>query len=290
MTERAASRTAILVCQGRAVADGRLGVGRFADPIAVELLLDGERGVVDRVRGGQVPRAVGARIEYELVSATSEVLAARTVAIDDAVREAGNPQLVILGAGLDARAWRMPELAETAVFEVDHPASQAEKRARLGEREPVAAVRFVPVDFGTDSLGAALTAAGHDESRPTTWIWEGVVPYLTPAEVGETVTEVAKRSGSGSRLIITYPTPNRLYHYGRRGMELLLSLTGRTNPMAREPQRSSWTPAAMAAVVTERGFGVTGDRDLLTIALAAGVEGKRGSFLSSGRLIVADRA
>ncbi|MGW4249346.1 class I SAM-dependent methyltransferase, partial [Nocardia sp. NPDC004722] len=110
MTERAASRTAILVCQGRAVADGRLGVGRFTDPIAVDLLLEDERGIVERVRGGQVPSAVGARIEYELLSATSEVLAARTVAIDEAVREAGNPQLVILGAGLDARAWRMPEL------------------------------------------------------------------------------------------------------------------------------------------------------------------------------------
>ncbi|MFE3193959.1 class I SAM-dependent methyltransferase [Nocardia sp. NPDC059240] len=289
MTERAASRTAILVCQGRAVADGRLGVGRFTDPVAVELLLDSERGLVEQVRGGQVPKAVGARIEYELLSATSEVLAARTVAIDEAVRESGNPQLVILGAGLDARAWRMPELTDTAVFEVDHPASQAEKRARLGERKPLGAIRFVPVDFGTDSLGAALIAAGHDESRPTTWIWEGVVPYLTPAEVGETVSEVAKRSAPGSRLITTYPTPNRLYRYGRRGMELLLSLSGRTNPMAREPQRSSWTPAAMAAVMTERGFTVTGDRDMLSVALDSGVAGRRESFLSTGRLLVADR-
>ncbi|WP_040809311.1 class I SAM-dependent methyltransferase [Nocardia concava] len=289
MTERAASRTAILVCQGRAVADGRLGVGRFSDPVAVDLLRDDEREIVEQLRAGAVPKAFGARVEYEFVSATSEVLAARTVAIDDAVREKGLPQQVILGAGLDARAWRMPELAGITVFEVDHPASQAEKRERLGEREPLASVRFVPVDFGKDSLGAALTEAGHDESRPTTWIWEGVVPYLTPAEVGETVTEVAKRSAAGSRLIVTYPTPNRLYHYGRRAMEVLLSFTGRTNPMAREPQRSSWTPEAMATVLTDRGFTVTSDRDLLTIAREAGVEGKRGSFLSSGHLVVADR-
>ncbi|MGW4247706.1 hypothetical protein, partial [Nocardia sp. NPDC004722] len=84
-------------------------------------------------------------------------------------------------------------------------------------------------------------------------------------------------------------TPNRLYRYGRRVMELTLSLTGRTNPMAREPQRSSWTPAAMGAVVTERGFTVTGDRDMLTVAHDSGVAGKRESFLSTGRLLVADR-
>ncbi|AYF74527.1 SAM-dependent methyltransferase [Nocardia yunnanensis] len=289
MTERAASRTAILVCQGRAVADGRLGVGRFSDPIATHLLVDGEHEVVDRVRAGQAPKAVGARIEYELLCATAEVLAARTVAIDEALREHRNPQLVILGAGLDARAWRMPELAQVAVFEVDHPASQAEKRARLGEREPLTPARFVPVDFGTDALGAALNAAGHDESRPTTWIWEGVVPYLSPAEVSETVTELARRSAPGSRVIATYPTSNRLYSVGRRIMEILLSVTGRTNPMAREPQRSNWTPDTMAAVMTAHGFTVTRDRDKLTVAHDSGVEGRPESFRSTGRLLVADR-
>ncbi|MEC3953315.1 class I SAM-dependent methyltransferase [Nocardia sp. CDC153] len=289
MTERAASRTAILVCQGRAVADGRLGVGRFADPVAIDLLLPEERDIVGRVRAGEVPKGFGARMEYELVSTTSEVLAARTIAIDDAVREQGNPQLVILGAGLDARAWRMSELVGVEVFEVDHPASQAEKRERLGARAALASVHFVPVDFGRDVLGAALIEAGHDETRPTTWIWEGVVPYLTPAEVGDTVTEVAKRSAVGSRLIVTYPTPNRLYRYGRRAMELLLSVTGRTNPMAREPQRSSWTPEAMASVLSACGLTVTADRDMLTIAQEVRVEGKSGSFLSTGRLAIADR-
>ncbi|WP_040858345.1 class I SAM-dependent methyltransferase [Nocardia niigatensis] len=289
MTERAASRTAILVCQGRAVADGRMGIGRFSDPVAVELLADGERELVDLVRAGAVPKGFGARMEYELLSATSEVLAARTVAIDEAVRESAHPQLVILGAGLDARAWRMPELAGVAVFEVDRPASQAEKRERLGEREAIGDVRFVPVDFAEDSLGAALTAAGHDRTRSTTWIWEGVVPYLTPAQIAETVVEVAEHSAPGSRLIITYPTPNRVYHYGRKAMELLLTVSGRTNPMAREPQRSTWTPEAMAALLAEHGFAVTGDRDLQAVSVAAGIEGKRKSLRADGHVVIADR-
>lgn len=51
----------------------------------------------------------------------------RTAAIDEAVRRSvseGIEQLVLLGAGLDARAWRMPELASITVYELDHPATQ----------------------------------------------------------------------------------------------------------------------------------------------------------------------
>ncbi len=74
----------------------------------------------------------------------------RTVAIDEALREAVGgadgeavgdrgvrraEQLVVLGAGLDGRPWRMPELAAVAVFEVDHPASQRDKLDRLGDAD-----------------------------------------------------------------------------------------------------------------------------------------------------------
>ncbi|MGW4351059.1 class I SAM-dependent methyltransferase [Nocardia sp. NPDC004582] len=289
MTERAASRTAILVCQGRAVADGRLGIGRFSDPIATELLTAPERELVDLVRSDAVPTSFGPRMEYELLSATAEVLAVRTIAIDDAVRAAANPQLVILGAGLDARAWRMPELRGTPVFEVDHPASQAEKRDRLGDRKPLAEVHFVPVDFATDSLPAALATAGHDGSRPTTWIWEGVVPYLTPPQVADTITAIAQRSAPASRLLITYPTPNRAYHYGRKAMQLILTVSGRPNPMAREPQRSTWTPEALATLLATHGFTVTADRDLESLAAESGVEGKHRSLRADGHILTADR-
>lgn len=52
----------------------------------------------------------------------------RTIAIDEAVRARPAPQVVILGAGLDARAWRMKELAGVDMFEVDHPPSQHESK------------------------------------------------------------------------------------------------------------------------------------------------------------------
>ncbi|MEV6067936.1 class I SAM-dependent methyltransferase [Nocardia sp. NPDC052001] len=289
MAERKASRTAVLVCQGRAVADGRLAVGRFSDPIALELLTDSERELVATVRAGEMPSALGPRMEFELVAGTSEILAARTVTIDDAVRDRGNPQLVILGAGLDARAWRMKELADAAVFEVDQPASQQEKRERLGERTALAgAVHFVAVDFAKDSLGAALAAAGHDAAVPTTWIWEGVVPYLTPDQVAATVAVVGEHSASGSRLIVTYATHSRLNAFGRRAVQRLLTLTGRDNPLADEPFRSSWGPESLAKLLGRSGFDVTMDVDLLTAAQGLEMPIERTRFLGSGRIAVAD--
>jgi methyltransferase (TIGR00027 family) len=125
-----ASRTAVLVCQARAVAAGRLAVGRFADPVAIRMLRPDERAEVELARG-PVPRGWSERVTYEFLTATAEVLASRTVAIDDAVRRRGHAQLVILGAGLDGRAWRMPELAGASVFEVDQPASQQDKKERI---------------------------------------------------------------------------------------------------------------------------------------------------------------
>jgi hypothetical protein len=114
-----ASRTAVLVCQGRAVAHERLAVGRFEDPTAMALLRGAERAAVERARADGAPNGWADRMDVEMLHANAEVMVPRTVAIDDAVRQRPNPQLVILGAGLDGRAWRMPELADVDVFEVD---------------------------------------------------------------------------------------------------------------------------------------------------------------------------
>jgi methyltransferase (TIGR00027 family) len=134
----------------------------------------------------------------------------RTRAIDAAVRDgiaAGATQLVLLGAGLDARAWRMPELEEVRVFEVDHPSTQAYKRGRIEARPPRAKdVRFVAVDFARDSLDESLALAGHDSDAVTFWIWEGVTPYLPLAATRTTLSAIAARSARDSRLAVTYAT------------------------------------------------------------------------------------
>jgi len=194
------SQTAVIVCMARAAAHGRTPVAAFADPVALALLPEDARARVERFRTGVPPRGLRGHVEHQFLERRSQMMVARTVAVDDAVRAAASPQLVILGAGLDGRAWRMPELRDVTIFEVDHPDSQREKRARASTLEPMARdVRFVPVDFTRDRMDDALATAGHDPVRPTTWIWEGVVMYLTQAEAEATLGVIERRSAPRSR-------------------------------------------------------------------------------------------
>ena len=163
MAVKEASRTAVLVCQARAIANDRLAIGRLSDPFATHLLRDAERVAVDRARSGTRPDTWRERMEAALLARNTTVAVSRAVVIDDAVRAKPHPQLVILGAGLDARAYRLPELAGVDVYEVDFPATQQDKHDRIKGLRPVArSLRHVPVDFGRDALGSALAAAGHD--------------------------------------------------------------------------------------------------------------------------------
>lgn len=300
---RAASRTAVLVCQGRAAADGKVAVGRFADPLALRLLRDTERVPVAEVRASSAPQGWRARVAFESVRACAEVVVPRTVAIDEALRARVTGQLVILGAGLDTRAWRLPELAQTDVWEIDHPASQQDKRARLAEATAVPhgaegrdesdrtavglsavarSVRFTPVDFSVDDLGAALDAAGHDPSEPTTWLWEGVVPYLARSEVHTTVAALAARTAPGSALVVNYQTPSARAAVGR----LLARVLGSTVTSG-EPWRSLWKPQQMAALLAEYGLRVVSDDDLLTLAHTLDSPALRRTSLLSGHVAVA---
>ncbi len=286
---RHASRTAVLVCQGRAAADGLIAAGRFADPTAAPLLRPDEREAVQWVRDGKTPPEWRQRVDYESVRASAEVIVPRTVAIDDAVRAHPSPQLVILGAGLDGRAWRMPELAGVAVFEVDEPATQQDKRDRatgLSGTPPV----FVAVDLGRDPLGEALAANGYRTDVATTWIWEGVVPYLTRAQVTATVGALAACSAPGSRLIVNFQLPSIGIKLGQLAARALMASTGRSSVWAREPWRSTWTPDAMAGLLGRYGYTVSRDIGLLDAATALAMPVRHARSLSNSRVLIADRA
>jgi methyltransferase (TIGR00027 family) len=175
------------------------------------------------------------------------------------------------------------------VFEVDHPASQADKRERAEALGPTPnGLRFVPVDFAADPLGPALAAAGHDASRATTWVWEGVVAYLTPAEVRATARTVAALSAPGSRLVVTYQVPSRSAALGRRLARAMLRLATRQDPMASEPWRSTWTQAAMREVLEGAGFAVASDDGLVDLARGLGITIAHHRAVVSGRVAVAD--
>jgi methyltransferase (TIGR00027 family) len=275
----------VLVCQGRAAADGRIAPGVFADPVAIGMLRADERALVEQVRSGTAPRS--GRIAYEALKATTEVVVPRTVAIDESVRVRGHPQLVLLGAGLDGRAWRL-RLAGVAVYEVDHPDTQRDKRDRVRDLPaPAGDLRWVPVDLGRDDLGAALGAAGQDAAAPTTWVWEGVVPYLTPAEVEATVAAVAARSAPGSALVVNYQARSVAAAAGRLFAATLLTLSRNRSPWRDEPNRSAWSPVAMAGLLSRHGFAVASDEDNLTIAGRLPMRPEHRTSLRNGRVAVA---
>lgn len=290
MGDRAASSTAVLVCQGRATADGTYAVGRFSDPVARDLLDPAELQVVEEVRGDR-PSTAGRRdLAHELVRWTGVSMVPRTIAIDDVIRDHAAAQLVILGAGLDGRAWRMDELATATVFEVDHPASSADKKRRVAGRTPTAGkVVAVEVDLARDPLAAALTSSGFASTAPTTWVWEGVVPYLEAHAVRHTVVQIADLSSPGSLLVISYQAKSWWTAVLRRVMRAVFRFARQPDPTAGEPWRSLWTPKSLRRLMAQHGFEVQRDDNLLT--LAAGLElpgGRRGS-LRNGRIAVAIR-
>jgi methyltransferase (TIGR00027 family) len=139
----------------------------------------------------------------------------RTRYIDDALRDAlaaGLRQVVLLGAGFDARGLRMPEIAEhgASVFEVDTAPQLDRKRAALREAGVTAPARlaYVPFDFHAtrfeESLASSLAAKGFRPGAGAVFLWEGVIGYIDRTAIDWTLRFVVNRGGPGSRLIFTF--------------------------------------------------------------------------------------
>jgi methyltransferase (TIGR00027 family) len=280
MREGKPSQTAALVALLRALANlGLTHVPGFADPTAEQLLPSAWSFLFEHLkrRYQQSPGRKG----WQQAKRAGDILALRTVTIDAHLRDAlnrGIRQLVILGAGLDGRAYRLASLAATDVFEVDHPATQQWKRERAAALKPLAkALHFVPVNFERDSLEIALQKAGQALNQPSVWIWEGVVMYLTDAAMRATLCVIATRSAPGSVLIIQYNTRGR----GASGTSLLLRLWG-------EPQRAPRSQAAMEGELTRVGYRVIVDSSLSDWSVRFGtpvaVDPSQGA-----RIVVAER-
>jgi len=153
---------------------------------------------------------------------TTGFLVARARYIDDCLQAClnnGIDQLVILGAGLDSRAYRFEQVVERVqVFEVDHPATQQEKRRKLKKilGELPKHVAFVPIDFNKEGL-EKLFDCGYDKRRKTLFVWEGVTYYLTAEAVDRTLEFVRENSGNGSSIVFDYLYASALTAAHKRG-------------------------------------------------------------------------
>jgi methyltransferase (TIGR00027 family) len=181
----------------------------------------------------------------------------RTAAIDEAIVRAlssGACQVVLLGSGLDARAWRMPELATASVFELDRRGAHAYKDKRLGAFPSKARRhRLVAIDFERQSLAEALSHAGFDPALPTIWLWEAVAVYLTHEAIAATLDAIRDLSSAGSTFLATYTRPNL-------GQGSSVTLHWRIAArMVGEPVRGEMATDTVRRDLDARGFDVVAD-------------------------------
>lgn len=149
-------------------------------------------------------------------------LVARCRHIDDylqACLDADIRQVVILGAGLDSRAYRFALLQyQGKVYEVDQPATQQAKKTTVKKvlGELPSHVAYVPVDFNHETL-QKLYDFGYNRQLRTLFIWEGVTHYLQPAAVDQTLAFVRANSAPDSTIIFDYVYSSALVAQKKRG-------------------------------------------------------------------------
>jgi methyltransferase (TIGR00027 family) len=159
---------------------------------------------------GYVPRIY--RYPYPGVPPMNDQPAARTTYFDAALARhlSSIDQLVILGAGLDTRAYRLPAGTRVRCFEVDTPWTQPFKRAML-KRAGVdtSGVTYVPADFEREDWFEQLVGAGFDSNQPTFFLWEAVTMYLDRAAVERTLRTIAG-TARGSAVAFDYFSTEQL--------------------------------------------------------------------------------
>lgn len=163
----------------------------------------------------------------------------------------GLDQVVILGAGLDSTAYRCSALAgRSAIFEVDHPATQVWKRRMLASNHVYLTqnLTFVPFDFERQSLRDALAVGGIRSDRITLFSWLGVQPYLTHEAVLSALDTVASFRG-GSSLVMDLTLPTAL------SQDDVMAQAGREKLAAiGEPFLSAYSPSDFHSLLAEREF------------------------------------
>jgi methyltransferase (TIGR00027 family) len=184
------------------------------------LLLTGGPMLLAHRMTGYVPSAF--RYPFEGDVPPQFEASARVTFVDAAVERylATINQFVILGAGFDTRAFRVPRPGQIRCFGVDMPQTQASKRELLRTaRIHASAITFVSADFETEDWLARLVASGFDPNQPAVFLWEGVIMYLDRPAVESILRKIAS-TAKGSVLVFDYITteplrsPSLYWRYG----------------------------------------------------------------------------
>lgn len=184
-------------------------------------------------------------------------LATRTLAIDrelSAALEDGIRQVVIVGAGYDSRAWRFGR-GDVVFFEVDHPATQADKKRRAPGGGPT----FASVDLASDSTVEALDRAGIDWTKQVVFIIEGVTMYLDADDVAGLLLTLGSGAAPASRLVVNFAAPAGTGGGQDRRRQFVLAALGRVQGERFRSARQIRNPGAFVA---SAGWTVTQAKSL----------------------------
>ena len=190
------SRTALGVAYMRAKESQRPD-RLFDDPCAADFLAAAPPPFpAERGKAAHRLAAMGAIFEFHVVM--------RTRFYDDyllSAAAAGCRQVVALAAGLDARAYRLPWPAGVRLFELDLPDVLAFKNQVLSDRDAVATCERIALAVDLrDEWTDQLIHSGFSPDRPTAWLAEGLLVYLSAAEAADLLSNVGSRSAPGSRI------------------------------------------------------------------------------------------
>lgn len=192
------SRTAIAVAAGRAIETSRPDA-LMHDRFAADLVRRADPSSPFPTAWPPDPASADPLTQSLLLS--SVYVGLRSRFIDDDVTAAGVGQVVILGSGLDTRAWRLPLAPAATVFELDSAEVTAFKDAALADAAPTAHRVALAADV-TEPWAAALVRAGFRPDRPAHWILEGLLPYLGADDQRALIEDVVHLSAPGSRAVI----------------------------------------------------------------------------------------
>ncbi|MGR8918482.1 MAG: class I SAM-dependent methyltransferase [Gammaproteobacteria bacterium] len=169
----------------------------------------------------------------------------------------GHRQFVLLGAGFDSTALRRPAWLEGVhIIEVDHPATQAVKLARIAGLPPAAQgadFEAVALDFEREGLAEGFARSRYRGEEPAFFAWQGVIYYLTEAAIEQTLTALAALAAPGSELLFDFLLPE---HALGNGDGRVLSFARMFTARLGERYTSYHSPADVTALLDRTGFDV----------------------------------
>ncbi len=260
------SRTALVVSLMRTVHGRRDEDPLVRDPYGLVLIGREERAQLCRALAARLGMAAPSLEGSEEEATLAAVLGAypgygnviiRTRYAEDRLDEAlqrGLGQYVIVGAGMDTFSLRRPELREgLAIFEIDHPATQAEKLGRYSAAglESPQNVTYLAADLEHSTIAETLRASRFDPERPAFYSWLGVSPYLTQAANARAIQSMAESAAPNSELVFNYVSA--------AGGSAAPESTAATADRSNEPILSRLDPGAVGAILRQSGFGIIED-------------------------------